>query len=303
MPNDDAAPPKSAASTRGNPTVTQSLQEYARGVAGGLIFSLPLLFTMEMWWAGMVLNAPRLILYVIATFILLLGYNQYVGLHQKTSPLEIWVDSVEEMGIGLVIAAAMLFLLGRISTQMPPGEMLGILIIESMTVAIGVSVGTAQLGTPDDNSKAEDEKKDEQSTTLGGEIVIAACGAMLFASNVAPTEEIVKLAAEMSSPRLLILALLSFFLGAMILYFSDFRGAKRFFSGRYRRRHFRRRGAQLRDWFARVGGDAVVFRSLRRHGRLFHAGANRRAGLAGRARRFRRTIAFANAIIPLTCER
>lgn len=224
-------PPNDAASTRGYPSVTQSLQEYARGVAGGLIFSLPLLFTMEMWWAGMILSAPRLLLYVLVTFVLLLGYNRYVGLHRKTSPLEVLVDSVEEMGIGLVIAAAMLLLLGRISMKMPPGEMLGILTIEAMTVAIGVSVGTAQLGTPDDNSDQQKEEEDEASATLGGELAIAACGAMLFASNVAPTEEIVKLAAEMSSLRLLLLALLSFLLGAMVLYFSDFRGAERFAPG------------------------------------------------------------------------
>lgn len=34
-----------------------SLQEYARGIAGGLIFSLPLLYTMEVWWAGFITNA------------------------------------------------------------------------------------------------------------------------------------------------------------------------------------------------------------------------------------------------------
>ncbi|MGI8757207.1 MAG: DUF2391 family protein, partial [Acidimicrobiales bacterium] len=43
--------------------------------------------------------------------------------------------------------------------------------------------------------------------------------------------EIVKLAAGISSRRLLLFALLSFFLGAMVLYFSDFRGAQRFSPG------------------------------------------------------------------------
>jgi Putative integral membrane protein (DUF2391) len=33
-------------------SITKSLQEYGRGVAGGLMFSLPLLYTMEVWWAG-----------------------------------------------------------------------------------------------------------------------------------------------------------------------------------------------------------------------------------------------------------
>jgi len=54
-------------------TVSQSLREYARGVAGGLLFSLPLLYTMEVWWAGFVAHPWRLALYVAGTFLLLLG--------------------------------------------------------------------------------------------------------------------------------------------------------------------------------------------------------------------------------------
>ena len=54
-------------------TVSQSLREYGRGVAGGLLFSLPLLYTMEVWWAGFTSHPFRLAAYVAETFTLLLG--------------------------------------------------------------------------------------------------------------------------------------------------------------------------------------------------------------------------------------
>src|SRR5688572_21035236 len=103
-------------------TTTQSLMEYARGVAGGLLFSLPLLYTMEVWWAGFTSHPWRLAAYVAATFVLLLGYNYYAGLRKDSGFLEVVIDSVEEMGIGIAVAAVVLFLLGRVRLDTPPSE-------------------------------------------------------------------------------------------------------------------------------------------------------------------------------------
>ncbi|MGH9907666.1 MAG: DUF2391 family protein, partial [Pyrinomonadaceae bacterium] len=126
-------------------TITESLQEYGRGVAGGLMFSLPLLFTMEVWWAGFIAHPYRLLIYVMATFVLLLGYNRYAGLRQDSSMIEVAIDSFEEMGIGIVLSALVLCLLGRIKYGMSGIEVAGQIVVEAMTVAIGVSIGTAQL--------------------------------------------------------------------------------------------------------------------------------------------------------------
>src|SRR5690348_9303056 len=49
--------------------VTKSLQEYGRGIAGGILFSLPLLYTMEVWWAGFSVHPWRLAAAVLTTLI------------------------------------------------------------------------------------------------------------------------------------------------------------------------------------------------------------------------------------------
>ena len=207
-------------------TVSQSLREYGRGVAGGLLFSLPLLYTMEVWWAGFTSHPFRLAVYVAATFALLLGYNYFVGLRRDSGFSEVVIDSVEELGLGLLVALLILWLLGRVTAGMPLEEAAGKVVVEAMTVAVGVSIGTAQLGAGDGEAD-KGVGGGRAPSGFGGQLVITLCGAVLFAANVAPTEEIVMIAVEISAWRVLGLALLSMFLGALVLYFSEFAGSKK----------------------------------------------------------------------------
>jgi putative integral membrane protein (TIGR02587 family) len=149
------------------------------------------------------------------------------------------IDSIEEMGLGLLISTIALVLLGRITFDMTLNEIVGKITIEAMTVAIGVSVGTAQLGgTGDESDTGEGDNQSAQTRAgkgnsqtgahFGGQLVIALCGAVLFAANVAPTEEIVMIASEIPSWKLLALALISITLGAVILFRIDFTGAQSF---------------------------------------------------------------------------
>jgi putative integral membrane protein (TIGR02587 family) len=208
-------------------TLRQSLEEYARGVAGGLLFSLPLIYTMEVWWAGFLARPPHLLLYFLAGFSLLFAYNRYSGLRQDASWSEVAFEAVEEMGLGLLLAAFLLWLLGQVQTGMTFGEVLGKVVVEGVTAAIGVSVGSAQLGGNGGKGNSDQGMSRGRDEKLGlpGQIALAACGAVLFASNVAPTEEIVVIAVEASRWKVLGLALLSLALSALILFYSDFRGS------------------------------------------------------------------------------
>lgn len=209
-------------------SVTESLQEYGRGVAGGLMFSLPLLYTMEVWWTGIIAHPYRLVIYVVATFILLLAYNRFGGLRRDSNIAEVAIDSMEEMGIGLFLAAIVLFLLGRISLDMPVIEILGVTVVEAMTVAIGVSIGTAQLGAGGKADEGLGRGSNQKEVHFGGQMIFSICGAVLFAANIAPTEEVVVLAIETSWVRLLGLAIFSLLIAFLILHYSDFKGASEF---------------------------------------------------------------------------
>lgn len=213
--------------------VRKSLQEYARGIAGGLLFSFPLLYTMEVWWAGFIASPAQLLIMVIVTYLLLLGYNRYAGMRPGVSWRSVFIDSVEEMGLGIVLAFGVLFVLNRIQFgEMSIDEIMGKIVVEAMAVSIGVSIGTAQLGGADDEAEEENEVQAEAKeagwrTGLRSKVslvVLALCGSIVVGGNVAPTEEVLVLAIGSRPVHILLMAVLSLAMSMVVVYFSDFKG-------------------------------------------------------------------------------
>lgn len=218
------------AASKKQKALQDSLKEYGRGITGGLLFSLPMLYTMELWWAGFIANSIQLLLYFFIGIGLLLVYNRYVGMRAGHTFWENFLESIEEMGLGLVLTLFILWITGRISTEMSISEVSGKIIVEAITVAIGISVGKSQLGTEgDDKDKEETEK---QKKILGrpellSAMSIALCGTLLVASNIAPTEEVVVIAMESELFKLLIVAFISIGIGGAVLYFINFTGTEK----------------------------------------------------------------------------
>lgn len=206
------------------PSIADSLREYGRGLAGGLLFSLPLLYTMEVWWSGFIAAPARLLILLAGTSFLLLGYNRYSGMRRDSSWSEVAIDCVEELGLGVLAAAGVLFLLGRIGPGSSFEENLGKIVVESAIVAIGFSVGTAQLGTGSRDGGMGSGRGADRG--VSHQVVISLCGAVLFAGNVGPTEEIPMVAMEASPGRLLGIVVLSIALATLVLYFIDFTGSR-----------------------------------------------------------------------------
>jgi len=210
---------------RANGSIRESLREYGRGICGGFLFSMPLLYTMEVWWTGLTVSPERLLAGLVAAYALLCAYNAYAGLHHDTSLTEILIDSVEELGLGLVVSAVVLVMLGRLEDGTTV-DVVGQVVFEALFVAIGVSVGTAQLtggqgGVDEGGGRGRHD-------SLRAEFTLALCGALLIAANVAPTEEILMLAVNTRAPHLLAIMAMSLLLAGTLLYFSHFRGSARF---------------------------------------------------------------------------
>lgn len=204
-------------------SIAASIREYARGAAGGLLFSLPLLYTMEMWEAGSLASSIRLLAGLAGTFVLLLGYNRYAGLRQDASRTEIAIDSVEELGIGLAGAACILWMLGRVTSDMTAPEIVSRVVVQGLVGAIGVSIGTAQLGGERRDQGTGDSRRDRGA---GSHVALGACGAVILAANVAPTEEVQILGQQLSAWALAGVAVVSFGIGAVVLHYSHFAGTQ-----------------------------------------------------------------------------
>ena len=182
------------------------------------MFSLPLLYTMEVWWAGFQLRSERILLMLGFTVLLLLGYNVYAGVRKNETWAGVIIDSVEELGLALLVSAGFLFLLGRIVWGDSLREVMGKIVVEALLLAIGISIGTSQMeGDGDD----DDADRGARPKDILGVVSLSACGAVVLATNIAPTDEIMVLAYESSSWRLVGMVFVSLLLGGVIMMFSD----------------------------------------------------------------------------------
>lgn len=208
-------------------STSKTLSEYSRGIIGGILFSLPLLYTMEVWWTGFIASPLKLLILVFVTYLLLLGYNTFAGMRKDAGLRSILWDSVEEMFLALVISSLFLFMIQKIGVGMSFREIAGKVILESMMVAIGISVGKAQLGQQQ-GTGAEDEQKPLEDRSKLAQVmklsILSICGAVLISSNVAPTEEILILAIVAKGYHLVAMVAVSLLMSMTVLYFSDFKG-------------------------------------------------------------------------------
>src|SRR5687768_5316942 len=87
----------------------------SRAVGGAIVFSLPLLMTMEMWTLGSSIDGGRLGLFVAITIPLLVGLSHYAGFEETFCLRDDVVDAFVALAVGFCTSAAILWLTGVIS--------------------------------------------------------------------------------------------------------------------------------------------------------------------------------------------
>ena len=204
------------------PSVAQSARQYLTAIAGGILVGLPLLWTMEVWDDGAVLGAAKLLVLLAIGFAVVVGFNSLAGFRRDRTWLALMVDSIEAMGMSVAVAALALAALGRLDPALGVPTLVGRIAIETIPVAFGMSLAATVMG----QSTGDKGGPTGESTTLGplGRLLVAGAGALYFALNIAPTDEVRILAAESSPVQLLAAVLAGLGIGLAIVFYSDFRG-------------------------------------------------------------------------------
>jgi len=83
---------------------------------GAILFSIPLLMTMEMWWLGFYMDRSRLALFLFWALLIVLALSYFEG-GEATFKIEV-LDALVACATGYTVATAMLFLLGIIKSGM-----------------------------------------------------------------------------------------------------------------------------------------------------------------------------------------
>jgi putative integral membrane protein (TIGR02587 family) len=205
-------------------------KSYARGCGGALLVGTPLLYTMEMWWSGFVLPPHRALVFYLASFVVLVALEHYSGFRDEGSLLEEVIDAVEALGIGTVVAAILLAVTGVFDRGLSILAVLGMIVLESVPLAVGASVAISLLGGRMDGEDAEEAQRAERERReagFWGTQTIGVAGALYFGFNVAPTEEPMLIGLRMTSWQTVLLLLLSLLVVHAMLYAVDFRGGER----------------------------------------------------------------------------
>lgn len=191
----------------------------ARAFAGALIFSLPILMTMEMWWLGFSMESWKLALLLVLTIPLLIGLSHYMGFEETFGWKDDALDAFAALAVGFFAGAISLALFSVIQFDMSAEEIIGKVSIQAVPGSIGAMFAQAELGGS--NRNQEDKKR---HTGYFGEIFIMAAGALFLAFNVAPTEEIMLIALQMSGWHSIALVLVSILVMHAFVYSLEFHG-------------------------------------------------------------------------------
>ncbi|HEY9618047.1 MAG TPA: TIGR02587 family membrane protein [Microcoleaceae cyanobacterium] len=199
-----------------------------RGASGGFLFGIPLLYTMEVWWIGSFAHPIRLLMAMLLTFTIVFMLNRTDGFRKDsdTRASDALIDSVESMAIGIICCAFVLIILQEITLQTALHEALGKLIYESMPFTLGVALANQFLGGDgqQDNSNAKQQKNSDEgrlNATLA-DVGATLIGAIVIASNIAPTDEVPMLVAAVSGLWLLAVMLISLVISYAIVFQAGF---------------------------------------------------------------------------------
>jgi putative integral membrane protein (TIGR02587 family) len=176
----------------------------ARAAAGAVLFALPMIMTMEMWFLGFTIARIKLALLLALNFPLLVGLSHYFGFEETFRLKEDLLDACVAYGVGFITSVAGLLVLGIIDPGMSVDEIVGKVAIQTVPASLGALLAQSQLGQVD-----EEAGERKHPLNYGGVLFIMIAGSLFLSLNLAPTEEIILIAFRMTIWHALILIGLS----------------------------------------------------------------------------------------------
>ena len=177
--------------------------------------------TMEMWWLGFSIDPFALVQFSIVNFLVLVGLSRVSGFEETGSLTEDILDAFAAYAVAVATSAVVLFLVGLLDTAMPAGEIAGKIAIQAVPASFGAMIAGKQLGEPEE----ADQKR--WRSTYAAELFLMLAGALFLSFNLAPTEEMILIAFQMTAELAIGLILLSIVLLHAFVYSVGFAGQEK----------------------------------------------------------------------------
>lgn len=182
---------------------SRALRDFGRAAGGALIFSLPMLMTLELWEFGGFLERVRLLALVLTALPLLVLLARQIGFASSSTWRDSLLDALIALGVAGVIAVVLLVLFGVIDAATPRGEAAGLITLQMIPGAIGALLARSEFGA---DPRDEDDPGEE---SYEGELFLMGVGALFLGFSIAPTDEVMLIAFRMAPWQVLGLVLLS----------------------------------------------------------------------------------------------
>ena len=195
----------------------QELLDVGRGIAWGLVFGMPVLYTMEIWLGGREVSPLSLLGVLIGTIFLNIQVAYFAGMRAKNNrhsfrfALE---DSITSMGLALVLSALILVSIGQVNTAMGAEAQVSKIVLEACLMSVGITFT---------NIKFKDVPRKKFEVTPASHrhhLMAAAGGAFIYSFSVAPTEEVILIASKLTSGGLIFLFFLELIFCYIVLHAS-----------------------------------------------------------------------------------
>ena len=187
-------------------SISKTVRDHVRAVVGGLLVGLPLLWTQEMWRNGETQHPLKILVLLAASFVIVVGFNAVSGFRRDRSWFQLLLDSLQGLGVSMFIAGIVLYALGRIEPELGIATVVGRIAVLAIPVSFGTALASTLLSD-------EEEGGGREAAGPIGELFVAAGGALYFALNIAPTDEVRLVGSEADTPLLLIAIAVSLVVG------------------------------------------------------------------------------------------
>ena len=173
---------------------SRALRDFGRAAGGALLFSLPMLMTMELWEFGGLLERIRLLALVLAAPPLLVLLARQIGFEDSMSWRDNLLDALIALGVAGVMSVVLLVVFGVIDAATPRNEVAGIIVLQMIPGAIGALLARSEFGA-DPEDEGEDASSDESYI---GELFFMCVGALFLGCSIAPTDEVMLITFNMA---------------------------------------------------------------------------------------------------------
>lgn len=200
------------------PPAAGMVADLGRAGAGGLLFGVPLLLTMETWHLAQTMSRARVVVFAVAMCVLLVVLARVSGFtaEQGHTLGDHLVDAGVAVAVGTVVSGMLLWCLGVLEIGAGPVALARQVALGAVPTAIGATIARSQLASPGDQPADADGNAQEVALMVGGGVLVA--------YNIAPTDEVARLGDGMGALQAIVLAVTSLALLHAVVHVLDLPG-------------------------------------------------------------------------------